>query len=356
MTLAAALDRATAPLDAVRRLTFSVTLADPRTRWFILPRDRRVAVIATTHAIIAFGLAVFVPTALLVVGPILLGVPHVAADVRYLVLRRGLPRWWLVTIGIFCASLVALRTVAECHLVPASLDRVEFSIVAAWLALALIAGCAESRARIRAVSGALALVAITALTLRDPATARLVFAQGHNIVALVLWAALFRRRRAALAVPIVTVTAGAVLLGSGALYETTLHHADLRAFGLHLFQAADWIAPRVRADYGVGLTCAYAFLQSVHYAVWLHLVPQDDTRGAGLRSFRSSARSLFADFGASGVATTAAAALVVLAASFIDAARTRGVYLSLAMFHGYLELALLAYFWGRGFEASRARQ
>jgi hypothetical protein len=40
--------------------------------------------------------------------------------------------------------------------------------------------------------------------------------------------------------------------------------------------------------------------------------------------------------------------LAVLAASFTGVLRTRQVYLSLAMFHGYMELALLAYFFVRG--------
>src|SRR5688500_3003264 len=113
MTIAALLDRAAAPLDAARRATFGVTLRGTRARWLIAARDRRVAIVATTQALVAFVLAVFMPSLLLVLGPILFGVAHIAADVRYLVLRRGLARWWQLVIWSFCAVLVALRGLSE---------------------------------------------------------------------------------------------------------------------------------------------------------------------------------------------------------------------------------------------------
>jgi hypothetical protein len=57
-----------------------------------------------------------------------------------------------------------------------------------------------------------------------------------------------------------------------------------------------------------------------------------------------SARSLFSDLGVAGVAATAIAALAVIGGAYFEVHRARSLYLSLAMFHGYLELALLAFF------------
>ena len=51
-------------------------------------------------------------------------------------------------------------------------------------------------------------------------------------------------------------------------------------------------------------------------------------------------------------ATLAAAA--VLCGAFVNALQSRTIYLSLALFHGYLELALFAYFWALGLRASRS--
>jgi hypothetical protein len=65
-----------------------------------------------------------------------------------------------------------------------------------------------------------------------------------------------------------------------------------------------------------------------------------------------SVRSLFSDLGAPGVAAVVIAASAVLLGACFDLHRARGLYLSLATFHGYLELALLAFLWVRGTSAA----
>src|SRR5262249_3123146 len=42
---------------------------------------------------------------------------------------------------------------------------------------------------------------------------------------------------------------------------------------------------------------SFAFLQAVHYAVWLRLIPEDDRARPAPRSFRASWQALRADFG-----------------------------------------------------------
>src|SRR5262245_43171265 len=95
-------ERAAKPLDVVRRAMFRFALGVPSLKSFVTSRDRRVALIATAHALVALVLTILMPTVLIVLGPILLGVAHVAADVRYLVLRRKLPAWWKNAIWIGC--------------------------------------------------------------------------------------------------------------------------------------------------------------------------------------------------------------------------------------------------------------
>jgi hypothetical protein len=98
----------------------------------------------------------------------------------------------------------------------------------------------------------------------------------------------------------------------------------------------------------LGLGLVYVMLQSVHYSIWLSLIPQDDLRSQGTPSFRMSVRALLRDFPAPWLAAIVALALLVLGASFVDVHRTRQLYLSLATFHGYLELAAGAFLVARG--------
>jgi hypothetical protein len=118
--------------------------------------------------------------------------------------------------------------------------------------------------------------------------------------------------------------------------------------GLHVLGVASWVAPFANPRVAVGMTTAYLFLQSVHYSAWLNWIPQEQQPGRGTLTFRMSVRSLFADLGAAGVAAVSLAVAAVLLGACFNAMSSQRLYLSLATFHGYLELALLAYFWTLG--------
>jgi hypothetical protein len=348
------LQRATVPLDAARRSAFRVALRHPGLSLVVTRRDARLGALASVHAGVAFLLAVFCPVLLLVLGPVLLGVAHVAADVRYLVLRRALPSRARHAVWGLCLALLGLRGLEEGGLGSGWLGHAEWALTSVAVALAVLVGARASRSSARAAGGVGLAALLGALALSDPARARLVFAQAHNVVALLLWLLLFRRNRRAIALPLALVAFGAALLASGQLWGLTVRHGQTSAFGLHVLAASDWIAPGLRAEHAVGLTCAFVFLQSVHYAVWLVFVPQDDPRFEATPSFRASLRGLLRDFGGWWLGAIAVAAVVVVGLSFVDAVRTRHLYLSLAFFHGYLEVVLLGYFWARGEAPARA--
>ena len=60
-------------------------------------------------------------------------------------------------------------------------------------------------------------------------------------------------------------------------------------------------------------------------------------------SWRASLRSLANDLGERGFWIVVALVALVLGGSLVDLHGTRKLYLSLAVFHGYLELAMLCY-------------
>jgi hypothetical protein len=220
--------------------------------------------------------------------------------------------------------------------------------------MGLVIGSAEGRTRWRVALGMPIVAVLAVLSLAEPAVFRLVFLHAHNLIALAFWVLFFRQRRAALALPLAVIGFGVAVLASGITWELTLHHGLSSSLGLHVLQAADWVAPGLRADFAVGLTSAYVFLQSIHYVVWLYLVPQDDQRREASSPFRESVRSLTSDFGAFWLVAIAAGALLVIGFALGDAVATRNTYLRFAMFHGYLELALFAYLWSRGLPRARA--
>lgn len=343
------LDRAVAPLDRLRRAVLLGLARVPSVRARLAPRDERVRVQSVAAVACAFALTMLAPGVLFVAGPALFGVAHVASDARYLVLRRGLPRWWLAALGGGCAALFVSRACEAAFGGAAGFATVEVAIGWTWavggaVAGAAAAGTAGARRRALVLAPLLAVVGVAAIG--RPELARLVFAHVHNVVAIGLWLWLFRARRRFALPAVVLLVAGVAFLLSGA----ALRWAHLEGPGAarlvdeSLFAWPAWMPQQT----AVGLALVYVMLQSVHYSVWLALIPQDDAPAQGTRSFRMSVRALGRDFPGPWLAAIAVLAAIVLGASFLDVHRTRQLYMSLATFHGYLELAAGAFLLVRG--------
>ena len=354
MSVVALAERAVAPLDWLRRQLLRAAVALPRLTPLVLRRERRVPLIAVGHAVLAFALVASFPALLFILAPVLLGVVHVAADVRYLVLRRKLPSWWRKAIWGGCATLIAVRVVAELGGNFRTTLQVEQLLACVWMALALAAG-ALARGHVgRALLATPVVAAIAYASWAQPIMTRVVFIHLHNVVAVGVWLLLFRRSLRAAVAPLLVIGGLTLLLLSAETASVAESVGGLSAFGMHLYYAAEWIAPGLPPRTALGLTLAYIFLQSVHYSAGLLLIPQEDMRRESSLPFRGSLKSLLDDFGVWVLLAIGVAGLVVLIGAIIEVHRARSLYLSLAMFHGYLELSLLAYFFSRG-PATRRR-
>jgi hypothetical protein len=342
-------DRFAAPLDGVRRATLSRALRSRSVRVAFSSRDRRIAWIVGIHACLAFTLTILFPTPLLVLLPLVFGVPHVVADLRYLVLRRISERRIRTSIVAGCAALMCVSVFG---LLSPRFDVARAEVTLGTLVLAaggLIAFASRPDARrgrgaLRGafVIGAVALAGWAARL--NPVVALVVLIHLHNVVALVAWLWLFRTRIRGVLVPLLMVAAAAALLVSGALVPLALRVGVWKGFGTNLLAAADWLAPGVPGALGVGLALSFIFMQSVHYLVWLVLVPSDERPGSGSVSFRRSFRDLIGDLGALGAAAALAASAIVLGFGAAAPLATKNAYLAIASFHVWLELAVLVVF------------
>jgi hypothetical protein len=359
------IDRAAAPLDRARRTLLLGLARVPTLGAAIVRRDERLRLQTLAGASCAVALTLLCPGVPFVVAPALFGVAHVAADVRYLALRRAVPRWWLVALAFGCAGLFALRALETA--LPGRLPSaaLEVGFGWSWAVAGAFAGWAgagpsddASAARRRALAITPILAALGLVALARPSLARVVFAHLHNVVAIGLWLLLWRRRRR-FALPALGLLGIAVaLLVSGAALPYVHFGGSFngpwsaRLVDEAVFGWPRWMPQRT----AVGLGLSFVLLQSVHYAIWLAYIPQDDLRGEGTLSFRMSLRSLRRDLPLPLLALIALAAAAVLGASFVSVHRTRQLYMSLASFHGYLELAAGAFLWVRGQEDARCRR
>lgn len=315
------------PLDLAR--VHVLHALGPVSRALVVSRERRVAVSAVLAAFTALALAAGAPMWAIAVSPLVFGVPHVVADVRYLVVRTGLGRERRLLLALALPLLATAFIGLRAGTIAAAIALLGGSRRRGWIGLALLAP-------------------VAAIAWHAPARADAVFAHLHNLVAVLLWWAWRPRgERAGLRlVGLGAVVAGAALIAAGAFDGSFAALGHPRGFDPDSLARA--LAPGMAAPWARRLLALYAFGQAVHYAVWLRLVPDEDRERATPRSFRASWRALAADVGPVVLAGAIVALVFFAAWGVFDASRAQGAYLRSASFHGHLEIVALAYAFARG--------
>jgi hypothetical protein len=329
-----ALEAIVSPLDVGRSALlrrFGAAL-----RPLIADRGARTTVIFASIVTIALLATITAPIALLALGPIVLGVPHLLADVRYLVVRPGLHRERAVW-------LVALPLVAVCLT-----SDLRVGLLAPVVAALVARGAFVRRALVL-------VLAVTALVLahRVGRMADLVFVHAHNFLAVALWWGYRPRRARELGPPLLFVAVSVALLCGVAEPVLRATNGLTSRLPFDLGATIDALATDAPPALGLRLVLLYAFAQSVHYGVWLRLVPEDDRPRRAPRSFRASVRASREDLGGPVLAITAFAALGLALWAVFDLSGARIGYLRAAQFHGHLELAAVAVLFVRGRRPAR---
>jgi hypothetical protein len=286
---------------------------------------------------IALVLAVRLPLDVVVFGVLVLGVAHLGYEVRYITGRYRDLLQGRVLIGV-SAALVAIvlgRLVVHGTWWAAA----EITVLAAMLILVIATTVDDARRRVAGI----AMVSVAAsIALLQPASWFVAQAWLHNLVpAVFLWqwsaAMTDRPRRMFRAVTALWLVAVPVALLGGA-FDGWMHEGTSAANAIATSAGVRTsVVPAGWTNAG-RLLAAFAFLQLLHYTVWLWHFPRTDrdaTRvfeatpvGTVLRSWRLPAMLL-------GVSV-----LLGLAA-WLDYRSGRGLYTSIAAYHAYLEYPVL---------------
>ncbi len=339
------IDAVTAPLDEARQAALAAATKSRKLTRIIARQDSRVAFIATLQILALFAVTAVRPLWLFVLGPIVLGVPHLASDARYLVIRQRVSREILFVSIAATLVFVGFQVLELFHVAPAHWTGLEIATAVAWIGASIIAGAREGKNR--ALLFLLApLLVLGAFATWHAAMTRVVFAHLHNVVGVVAWIFLFRKNKKTALLPALALVLGVGLLLSGATFAFSAN--AFRGFGFDLSMIGRSLAPGASPGLAAGAALSFVFLQSVHYAAWLVWIPQDNLPGQGTFTFRMTARSLHADFGIALLAIIALLALALAGTAAFDPHHAVRTYMSLATFHGYFEIAILAYFACRG--------
>jgi hypothetical protein len=329
-----------APADRARRGALRVAAWTTLGRLCLRDRSIRLPLLAVGHAALALSLASIVPLWAILLGPLVLGVPHLMADVRYLVLDRPGGLSDRQVLAILLPLVVAAALGVALPLGGSSL------VVSGLLAIAGAVALARARPAGR-IAAILFLVAAAVPLCAQPDAALLCLSHVHNVVAVALWLWLpYGHRRVR---PLLRYAAAAVFLAGGVLISLGAFDSVPRA-------SAGWFAPAEGFDVmAVGRTLAlpgfdlhrslmlFAYAQAVHYSVWLRLIPGERSTSESPASFRRSLEGLRSAFGPRGLMIALSLAVAVPLAGMVAPVATRRLYLDLAGVHAWLELAVAAH-------------
>ncbi|HEX6839731.1 MAG TPA: hypothetical protein VF334_24300, partial [Polyangia bacterium] len=115
-----ALDGGAAALDRARGRVFGAVGRWPAAQALARRRGLRLCVVGCATVALAFAGVALVPLVMLAVAPVVLGVPHVAADLRYLVVRRAiLPRRAWAPLAVAAVACSVAGAVGDAQLMVA---------------------------------------------------------------------------------------------------------------------------------------------------------------------------------------------------------------------------------------------
>lgn len=270
----------------------------------------RLEWLAAGGLLLAGAATVIAPMPLLLLCPLLFGVPHVLGDLWVLFFRPGAPR------GLFLAILAPLLGMTGLRAASAAgATSQPFWEMVCGMGV-LLAAALWARAPLRL--GAALLIAIPALLW--PSKAALYLGHAHNAIAVFFLLLLAPRR---VSIPV----ALAFLLGIGVILAGALDNVSLLPVaGLSIESLGRSLAPGLEPAWANRLVLSFGFAQAVHYVCWILLLPRSQGKAPDWR---------WMTVGLLGTLGLCAAALG-------NPVGVRAGYLSLVLFHGWMELGVLA--------------
>jgi hypothetical protein len=311
-------------LDRVRARALRATAVV--NRGFVRDRGRRVVAMAAFACATALLASAFATGWLLLVGPLVFGVAHLAAEARYLFFQTHRRNRVLLAILVVQTVLVfaglGIFALGPCCV----------------LALVAVRGDAPSRRDVALFALAVLMTVAAAVA---PTWSRFALLHGHNFVPLLVWLFWRERPRHVSLFVAATVTACVVAITGGA-FDGLPIRTPLSDTAFSLTRITDAVAGELAGPWRARCLLLFAFTQSIHYAFWLRLVPEEARARETPRSWRASWRAFEADAGPRLAQLAVLVAFAVPALALVlGPVRARSFYVTASEFHATVETILV---------------
>lgn len=343
-------------IDTVRSLLLKTTLKVSLFRQIYTTRAYRLSAFFFFSLVFNFSLAISFPLWALLLGPIILGVPHLISSIRYLPKLTTLDRSFssknlYFIIGGVYVTVATVRLFGPAS-VSASLSvMVENGpnlIELMGCALALVAiGIFSKLSKIRLLCSVAILGLLSVMSFKYPLETLGFLVLAHNFIAFYFWIIRAEERKeksvAMISLAVFSLVTAAFLTG---VFDSIIQLRSLEILNgwFSDMNVGSQIFPSGDATLWSRAVSAYAFGQGIHYFIWLKAVPEQELSFQHNTSFKTSFELLKDDVGTKITYAASFLALAIIGyglfTNFIEA---RIVYLSVAALHGYFEIVALAF-------------
>jgi hypothetical protein len=354
-------------LDFLRSRTLRLTMKFGWARPLFYNRSLRLAFLFLLSCATSLPLALFFPLWLLLFGPLVYGVPHIASSLRYFhhsaragskddARTRGLAflAAGVILVGVFIHRLLLTQSVFNFSVPQLSEWKGSTYIDLIALGVTFALGAWIYRKSLsQLMAGALFITPLAIAFWFKPMESIGAMVLIHNFVAFAYWIRSTQTRSeqwvAWSALGITLGISAAIFLGVFDSLYAYFHHFEprlsLTVAQLNAEDTGRLIAPWWQGadSFWLHACSVYAFGQALHYFVWLKAIPDQFHTHDVPTTFRQSLKLLSEDFG-----RTISIALVMISVgsiviwSFMSLQEARMIYFCLAGYHGYLEIAGLA--------------
>lgn len=293
----------------------------------------------------ALALALVMPYEIAVFGVLVIGVPHVALELRY-VCGRYHDR---LPLAMFVALQVGLVLIALTRLVAGSSGRlVELGaiVVLSGLSVVVVSRSGVPRPTRAALVVLAAGTVLVAWAITHVDTWFVVQAHLHNLLPLVFlwaWAAVLpdRSRRWTRAACVLFAVVLPLVLLASPLGDAARGPRDLTAAVTPLASVRNAVTPTALAggDLARRLIVLFAFAQLMHYAIWCWYLPRRAPSATAAFEATPVGRALS---GGRFWLLVAGVAVLVAALALVEYQQGRSLYGALGAYHAYLEYPIIA--------------
>jgi hypothetical protein len=344
-------------LDLLRAQVLRLAMSNSLVRKLFLNRALRLQTLFLAAAFFYLGLSLFFPLWVLAIGPVVWGIPHILASLRYIPHAIGSPQikrkqitqflvgtWVVITLLKFLWDKGYLAINSFYFPQENGVELVTGLFLIFTLSIFL-------KAHLRQVLVSLALflpIAIISWLFPLETIGALILI--HNWIAFIYWIRSTKTKDeqqvAFFSLAVFAFIHVLVLFGTfDFLYQFYAPQGFFSGLQLDYSDLGKTIAPwSQNSKLWFHLVVLYAFGQAVHYFIWLKAIPEQELKTEYPISFRLTWHHLLQDYGRKTLIAVCALILTSAAVwAFVQFPEARALYFIVAAVHGYLEIAGLGF-------------